>query len=132
MSGLPSGFHWADKIQEAAFRDTGSVNGASKVTIIETDEGPFLAVRLRPPRTWVDVQSNLIRREATRLHLCASEAKQWYIDEYNKGWQASKRVGKIERHDTTHAVDDGYLDYAAGRAKWHLTYCPDHDVCGEG
>jgi hypothetical protein len=33
---------------------------------------------------------------------------------------------------TSHAWDDGYLDRAAERTKWHLTWCLDHDTCGEG
>jgi hypothetical protein len=27
------------------------------------------------------------------------------------------------------ATYDGYLDQAAGRPKWHLRDCPDHDRC---
>lgn len=135
MSALPSGFAWANKMQEEAFRKTGSVNGASKVTVVVTEGEALLAVRLRPPRTWADITSDLIRKQATARGLCATKAKEWYVEEYNRGWAASGRPGVNAEWDSgysSHAFDDGYLDRAAGRPKWHLTYCPDHDVCGEG
>ena len=60
-----------------------------------------------------------------------------YKADYNRGWAASGRAsdGALSRADARgepHAWYDGYADLAAGRAKWHLLRCPDHDACGEG
>jgi hypothetical protein len=141
---LPSGFAYADKVQAADFASTGSVHGASKVCLVrpyDADAEPDLAVRLRPPMSVEDVTLDraLIASEITRLGLTGDEARDWYKAQYNAGWAASKRVGRtgsdsvaFDRGSTTHSWDDGYLDQAAGRPKWHLTWCVDHDVCGEG
>jgi hypothetical protein len=68
---------------------------------------------------------------ATRAQLAtlSAEYKAWY----NRGWRASARENAtLERGDAIGAPDawyDGYLDYAAGREKWHLALCdgcPDH------
>lgn len=58
-----------------------------------------------------------------------------YRREYEAGWRASARAsgsGKYDSGNYTYAWEDGYLDRAAGRKKWHLLRCPDHDRCGEG
>lgn len=128
---LPSGFSFANEFQDEEFRKTGSVNGASKVCLVLTNArestASNLAIRLRPPRSIEDVVSRLGREAA--LKQC--ESLRWYIAEYNRGWAAGAR-GPIDRSEQSHAWDDGYLDRAAGRAKWHLTYCSNHDECGEG
>lgn len=62
-----------------------------------------------------------------------------YCAAYNIGWTYSQRptatldhvdqrYDKDERYD---AILDGYLDYAAGRDKWHTPNCIDHDNCSE-
>lgn len=140
---LPSGFVYADTLQVAQFYTTGFVHGASKVCLVRTKGDPYsdeLAVRLRPPRTLNDIRSPLGRRAAAaQSTLNLTEVADWYIAQYNLGWQASTRVGRTgqsseawESGFTNNAWDDGYLDQAAGRPKWHLTYCADHDECGEG
>lgn len=99
-----------------------------------------LAIRLRPPRTWGDVVSPVARRWAGLTGFVVSnddnaEARDWYVNQYNAGWAAAGRSGDSAAWDsgqTSAAWDDGYLDRAAGRAKWHLTWCLDHDECGEG
>lgn len=57
-----------------------------------------------------------------------------YPYHYNRGWRASARpTPSLDRADKRHEPEawyDGYFDYAAGREKWHLMYCPDHDKCG--
>ena len=133
---LPSGFSYADAIQVGQFYATGSVHGASKVCLVRMKEDPHsdeLAVRLRPPRSVEDIRGPLGLRAAESLGL------EGYIAQYNLGWQASTRVGRTGQSSeawnsgmTNYAWDDGYLDQAAGRPKWHLTYCADHDECGEG
>jgi hypothetical protein len=142
---LPSGFAFADPHQEAEFDASGSVHGASKVCLVRpgADTELLLAVRLRPPRSSDDIRSPLGRRAALESTLAFAttdpiEAARWYIDQYNLGWQASTRVGRTGQSSeawdsgmTNYAWDDGYLDHAAGRPKWHLTYCSDHDACGE-
>lgn len=136
----PNGFSPANQQQVDRYLDTGSVNGAAKVVFVRTNpdhasyaesilaqragvEGALtLAVRLKPPRTIGDIES-IARRETTDLER--------YKSEYNAGWKASGR-GSDWPDGTSHSWDDGYLDRAAGRAKWHLTWCLDHDNCGEG
>lgn len=137
---LPSGFAYANESQAEEFTKTGSVHGASKVALVragyEIDGSPRtdLAVRLRPPRTFLDIRSGLGRRAAIARRLCATKTVKWYIAEYNNGWQAAKQSFSAawDSGQTSAAWDDGYLDQAAGRPKWHLTYCIDHDNCGEG
>jgi hypothetical protein len=67
-----------------------------------------------------------------------------YAEAYEKGWRSSAGLGPIDLteresrftarygHAREDAWMDGYLDYAAGREKWHLRDCPDHDNCGQG
>lgn len=139
---LPSGFAYANELQGIEFLDGGSVHGASKVALVrsrfETGSGTELAVRLRPPRTINDIRSPLGLRAAKANSNTPLEAAEWYIAQYNLGWQASTRVSRTGQSseawssgETNFAWDDGYLDHAAGRPKWHLTYCSDHDACGE-
>ena len=72
-----------------------------------------------------------------------------YRKAYNRGWRHSATsrhsldnnpypwVPKADPSNTAHTVanglnnawEDGYLDYAAGREKWHLLHCEDHDNC---
>jgi len=137
MTQIPSGFHAADLHQQQSFRDTGSINGAAKVTVLPDGT---VCTRLRPPHRWAAVVSPLARRFAGLTGFVISnpdnaEARDWYVAEYNAGWQASRRGtehGPFQDGTSSDAYDDGYLDAAAGRMKWHLTYCTDHDTCGEG
>lgn len=136
---LPSGFHFADQHQAEDYAEIGSVNGASKVCLVHTEDGPRLAIRLRPPRTLDDIEGDLGHRAALLHSNDPKQAAEWYVAQYNLGWQASTRVGRTgqdseawDSGSTSPAWDDGYLDHAAGRPKWHLTYCVDHDTCGEG
>jgi hypothetical protein len=115
---LPSGFSYANDLQLPEFEATGSVHGAGKIAQVQ---GVGLAVRLRPPRTLEDVRSRA----------CSAATVEEYVRQYNNGWQHARRVADWPA-GTTWAWDDGYLDAAAGRQKWHLTYCTDHDHCGEG
>lgn len=135
---MPSGFSAADRLQAEEFEATGSVHGASKVCLVRTGDpeldGILLGVRLRPPRSVDDIRSPLGLR-AIEGH---TNGRVLYIDQYNLGWQASTRVGRTGQSSeawdsgrTNGAWDDGYLDQAAGRPKWHLTYCSNHDECGE-
>jgi hypothetical protein len=53
---------------------------------------------------------------------------------YNKGWTSSARSADLERVDKMGAADavyDGYLDYAAGREKWHTYHCRLNGGCDE-
>lgn len=136
---LPSGFRFADRHQAEDYAESGSVNGASKVCLVGTEDGTRLAVRLRPPHTIYDIESPLGYRAALLHDEDPIEAARWYVTQYNLGWQASTRVGRTgqdseawDSGSTSPAWDDGYLDHAAGRPKWHLTHCVDHDECGEG
>lgn len=56
-----------------------------------------------------------------------------YRKAYNRGWRFK---GDLSAADEKHYTDneawtDGYMDQAAGRDKWHLLNCPDHNTCGE-
>lgn len=64
-----------------------------------------------------------------------------YRDAYNRGWRYSNTsdagLDNADRRGWTRdeAWTDGYLDAAAGRAKWHLRDCTAHHNneggCGE-
>ena len=59
--------------------------------------------------------------------------KQYKLD-YNRGWRTSEKVGNLDQADrdgrsNNDAWMDGYLDYAAGREKFHLANCTDHNNC---
>lgn len=135
---LPSGFIRADLLQQEQFHETGSIHGASKVCVFRDRDGTLeVATRLRPLRRWSDLMSRLPRQEGDRSLSQSGEVRRisWYVTEYNRGWAAAGRPGVSREWDggySTHAFDDGYLDRAAGRMKWHLTYCSNHDECGEG
>lgn len=139
---LPSGFRVADELQSEQYEETGQIFGAAKVIFFRAPSGcVYVAVRLRPPRSFSDIlHRGLVIREMQhrgwRVTLTENdEARDWYIGEYNRGWAAAARPGLCRDWDSgfsTHAFDDGYLDRAAQRMKWHLTYCTDHDNCGEG
>lgn len=154
---LPSGFAYANAFQAEEYAATGLVHGASKAVFVRArggmlsccalsgvgacDDAPHvdLAIRFRPPRTINDIRSPLGISAAKANSNTPLEAAEWYIAQYNLGWQASTRVDRTGQSSeawnsgvTNHAWDDGYLDHATGRAKWHLTYCSDHDNCGEG
>ena len=56
-----------------------------------------------------------------------------YRSAYRRGWAASARAseGALERADDRNeppAWYDGYLDYAAGRDRYHLQTCQDRDL----
>ena len=125
---LPSGFSYANEQQRQQYEVTGFVNGASKVCLIESDDPlpyPNLAVRLRPPRTLEEVRGRDWKK--------VTDVEQ-YRKDYNAGHAAGRRGSSTTwgNGGGSHAWDDGYLDASAERAKWHLTYCTDHDNCGEG
>lgn len=127
---LPSGFSYANDLQSDEYNRTGSVNGAAKVIYVRGyTEGnvrlPYLnlAVRLRPPMSIDDVRSNI----GAAGMLDAAQ----YRTEYEKGWARAKRTDEYPSGGSG-ALEDGYLDQAAGRPKWHLAHCTDHDHCGEG
>lgn len=70
----------------------------------------------------------ITRQELSTLD---AEYKRWYT----KGWRYSGSDSdsvSLEHGDAMNAPDawyDGYLDYAAGREKWHLPFCrgcPEH------
>lgn len=131
---IPSGFARPDQGQADAFEELGYVPGARK--IVTADDGALVAVRLGPPKSVDHIQS-IARTAMVAWLLTAAQrnaARDQYIRDYNAGWTAAGRPGDSKRWDsgtTPHAWDDGYLDRAAGRPKWHLTHCRDHDTCGE-
>ena len=134
---LPSGFMRADFLQQEQFHETGSIHGASKVCVYRDLDGTLaVATRLRPPRHWASIMSRHPRRQGDSIPTFGEVLKiAWYIEEYNRGWAAAGRSGVSREWDngtSTAAFDDGYLDRSAGRMKWHLTYCSNHDECGEG
>jgi hypothetical protein len=76
----------------------------------------------------LNINSPATRADLARLD---PEYKRWY----NKGWRYSASGSasvSLDHGDAMGAPDaweDGYLDYAAGREKWHLAFCrgcPEH------
>lgn len=119
---LPSGFHFANELQAEAFNLTGSIHGASKVCLVrQGDDQVAVALRFRPPFDLEQVKSFLGKRDAASV--------QEYREDYELGWRNADLDCDMPGGSFAH--DDGYLDRAAGRAKWHLTYCANHDDCGE-
>lgn len=134
---MPSGFTLASILQVREYEATGYVNGAAKVCFFwcdETDE-TYLVLRLRPPRTFDDIISPLGRTAVRPLVLehGSMAARDEYVRQYNAGHLSGRRGNSTQWGTglTNFAWDDGYLDAVAQRAKWHLTYCTDHDECGE-
>lgn len=52
-----------------------------------------------------------------------------YRKDYNAGWlySHSDNANLDNSGNKSDAWLDGYLDFAVGREKWHLYYCPKHD-----
>lgn len=133
---LPSGFSFADHLQRAAFERGDFVPGARKIALVRVAGEATLVVRLGPPtNTGRLLGRALIRVAAQQAGIGEDRLLDWYIREYNAGWAAGRRGGDSSKWDSgysSHAWDDGFLDAVAGRPKWHLTHCADHDECGEG
>lgn len=59
------------------------------------------------------------------------------LRDYRNGWRASANVGSLDRADArgvSWAWEDGYIDRACGREKYHLLLCNSmtgHDACEE-
>lgn len=119
---IPSGFSYADELQVIAFENTGSINGASKVCLVKTTGVPRLAFRPRPPHLLKNVESFLGRNSVKTIDE--------YRAEYERGWRNARRSSYMPSGSQAH--DDGFLDGATGRPKWHLAHCTNHDECGEG
>lgn len=55
-----------------------------------------------------------------------------YVRDYRRGWRDSQRIARgagetaFQAGTGSHAYEDGYLDHAAAREKWHLAYCTAH------
>lgn len=59
----------------------------------------------------------------------ARENTPQYRADYIRGWKAGVNIGALDRADDRNEPDawyDGYLDYAAGREKWHRRDCAAH------
>jgi len=87
---------------------------------------------LRPPRSIYEIRSALGFAHAKRVADATNSltyALSHYRKEYSNGWKAGLRGGSRawENGTATDAYEDGYLDAAAGREKWHLTHCTNHD-----
>lgn len=125
---LPRGYAYVNDIQLSEWENDNTIHGASSIVFAEDG----LAVRLRRPSDWFEIVSFLPREEALRLDLGASEALAWYVREYENGWKSAGRGGSFGALGNPNtAWEDGYLDRKFERPKWHLTYCTDHDNCGE-
>ena len=69
-------------------------------------------------------------------HTNDPQANADYRKAYNRGWASGQRgIGGLDRADDRgepEAWYDGYLDAAAGREKWHLLNCSQHDNSANG
>lgn len=67
-----------------------------------------------------------------------AKATDEYTEDYNRGWRYSATgTGGLDTADRRgwsrrEGWMDGYLDCAAGRAKWHYRDCPNHDSAANG
>jgi hypothetical protein len=62
-----------------------------------------------------------------------------YNAAYSKGWAAAARTSDLDAAETRYlrrhgheqraAWEDGWMDYATSREKWHLRDCPNHPAC---
>jgi hypothetical protein len=134
---LPNGFSYADRMQTEQYHTyEGIIFGARKVIFVDNGEGGYdIAVQMHPPKSVRGLKRRpLIRRALQEAGISDDQAIAWYIAEYNRGWEGARRENCREWQDGSgsHAFDDGYLDRAAGRPKWHLAHCANHDECGEG
>ena len=71
------------------------------------------------------------KREEMKARKAAAEAVPLTYEQcYNSGWRSNygdPSVRMQNRKGFDHrAFDDGYLDAAAGREKWHLRWCREH------
>lgn len=61
-----------------------------------------------------------------------------YVRDYRRGWRDSQRIARgaqetaFQRGEGSVAYEDGYLDHAAERKKWHLAHCDVHENSSEG
>ena len=61
-----------------------------------------------------------------------------YVRDYRRGWRDSARIARgaeetaFQTGAGSHAYEDGYLDHAAERKKWHLAHCDLHENSSEG
>lgn len=64
--------------------------------------------------------------------LAIAYAEKFDVATYRKNYLAGYRATSSRRFEWDHdlAYGDGYHDAGAGREKWHLAYCSDHDNCG--
>ena len=92
--------------------------------------------RMGPKRTWQamkDLHAGF--PEGTRpSKMIEQDGETVYRERYNAGWRYSERGSSLDREDALRHTDneawmDGYLDMAAGRERYHMAFCPDHDSC---
>lgn len=66
---------------------------------------------------------------APAVHPPPRHVPQPYRDDYERGWRYShSSTATLDHLDAKRASDaeqDGYLDFATGREKWHLAWCRD-------
>lgn len=60
-----------------------------------------------------------------------------YRRDYERGWRYSSTspgpsLDHLDAKGASAAEEDGYMDYATGRRKWHLAFCdcPEHEGLG--
>lgn len=64
-----------------------------------------------------------------RLRVPAHKGER-YVRDYRKGWRDSANPSDrtaFADGSGSDAYDDGYLDRATEREKWHLAWCENHD-----
>lgn len=96
-----------------------------------------MATVMGPKRLWnvmKDLHGGLPSTDDRPGRDIARDGEAAYRERYNAGWRYSERGGSLDRADDLGLTDneawyDGYLDMAAGRDRYHITFCPDHDKC---
>lgn len=128
MITAPLGFARLDRVQSDFYARTGSVPGAAKLSSV----ADHVFVRLGPPKyTDTIMRRPDVAAEVSDLDV-GHQVLVWYKSEYLDGWYAA-RAGHADRTLAGRSIPflDGWLDNRAGRQKWHLTHCLDHERCGQ-
>lgn len=102
---------------------------SAKMTVVHTN-GTRSRFEAGPEMTF---GLHLNREDRKILLPVAHHQGEEYVRDYNRGWAASGRRTVSSEWDAgygTVGFDDGYMDRAASREKWHLAWCDDHGECG--
>lgn len=93
----------------------------------EEDDMPAITTRSRKVPTAAEVSAT----DRWASDYIAENGIEMWRRMYTKGWTTKASDSYLEDHGLfdDQAFQAGYLDQYAGREKWHLSRCLDHDRC---